>query len=224
MPALRQLLMIRKKSCLSHPSEPLNTRPPFNPFAGLPDSDRIRLSDDDSSTETSRRKFPMLTPKTSDIESRQDQRASLIRISMGTPPLWTERRISSAGTVEMSCVSPTPTLVERKPSSGERVRLSMVGPSWGHRKMPSADRAYTTKDKRLSMVSPLSIDKPPSPIFAGRIPQLGKFEETGLRHSRVATPEEMMSLGNPAALGYSCTIEGGTPKGTPKTSPKLPPS
>lgn len=218
--------MICKHLYPSQSSEPFcnNTRPPLNPFAKLSDSDRIRLPDDVSSTETSSREFPMLRPKLSDIEYCQHKRASLVRLSMVSPPLWTERKISSAETVEMSRVYPTPTVVERKPSSAEKVRLSMVAPSWGHGKTSSADRAYTKKDKRLSMVSPLSVDRSPSPLFAGKVQQLGKFDETGLRHSKVATPEEIMSLGNPAALGYSCKIEGGTPKGTPKTSPKLPPS
>ena len=105
--------------------------------------------------------------------------------------------------------------VERKPSSAEKVRLSMVAPSWGHRKTSSADKANPPSNKRLSMVSPLSVDRPSSPFSAGRMQQLGRFEETGLRHSKVATPDEMMTLGNPAAIGYSCRIEGGTPKLTP---------
>ncbi|KAF6222702.1 hypothetical protein HO133_000749 [Letharia lupina] len=222
LPALPQLLNIRKQPYPSRSSEGFcnhhhhNTRPPLNAFAMISDSDRIRLPNDVSSTETSsREELSTLTPKMSDIESYRDTRASLISLSMVSPPLWTDRKISSAETVEMSRVSPTPTFVERKPSSREKLRLSMVAPSWGHKKTSSADKAYSPNNRRLSMVSPLSLDRPPSPFSAARVQQLGKFEETGLRHSRVATPEEMVSLGNQAACGYSCTIEGGTPKGTP---------
>ncbi|KAL9075296.1 MAG: hypothetical protein Q9161_001673 [Pseudevernia consocians] len=181
----------------------------------LSDSDRIRLPNDKSSTETSSVELSTLKPKMSDMENYHDTRASLIRLSTVSPPLWTERKISSAEKVEMSRVSPTPTFVERKPSSAEKVRLSMVAPSWGHRKTSSADQANPPSNKRLSMVSPLSVDRPSSPFSAGRMQQLGRFEETGLRHSKVATPDEMMTLGNPAAIGYSCRIEGGTPKLTP---------
>lgn len=226
MPALRQYLLIRKQPYRSHPSETLYnhyhqiTRPSLHPFAKLSDSDRIRLSDHDPFTETSSHEFLTLTPKLTDIERYDDTRATLIRLSTVSPPLWTDRKISSASKVEMRRVFPTPAFVQRKPPLAGKVRLSMMAPSWGHRRTSSADKAYTPDNKRPSMVSPLSVDRPPPPFFAARVQQLGKFEETGLRHSRVATPEEMMTLGNPAAIGYSCKIEGGRPKGTPKTSPK----
>lgn len=231
MPALRQLFTSRRRSYPHRSSEALcnhhhnNTRPPPNLFAELSDSDRIRLPNHDSSAETSSREFPKLMPSMSDVESCRDTRSSLIRLSMVSPPPWTDRKISSAGKLEMSRTSPPPTFMGHNPSPADGLTLSMVVPfSGGHRKTSSADKAYTTNNRRMSMVSPLSVDRPSSPLFAGRAQQLGKFDETGLRHSRMATPEEMMSFGNPAAMGYSCTIEGGTPKGTPKTSPKLPPS
>lgn len=229
MPALRQLLTIRKQSHPSYSSENLynyhhsNTRPPLNDFVRLSDSDRIRLPVDNYTSETSIHGFSSPVPKTGDVESRHDPRTSLIRLNTVSPPLWAERKISAAETVEMTRVSATPTFVERKPSSAASLGLNMAAPSWGHRKSSSADKAYAPNSKRQSMISPLSIDRPPSPFFAGRAQQLGRFEETGLRCSRVATPEEMLSFGNPAALGYSCTIEGGTPKGTPKTSPRTSP-
>ena len=231
MPALRQLLLTRKKSHPSRTSEPLckhhknAIRPPLHPFAKFSDSDLVRLSDDDFPTEISScKEFPTPTPRMTDIEGCHNTRASLIRLSMVPPPLWTKRKKTSVEKVEMSPVSPTPTLVEREPlaSSAEQVRPSTGAPSWGHGKISSADRAYTLNDRRLGMVAPLSIDRPPSPLVAGRVQPLGKFEETGLRHSRVATLEEMMSLENPAAMGSSCRIDGKRRKGTPKTSPKLP--
>ncbi|CAD6584705.1 MAG: hypothetical protein ASARMPRED_001840 [Alectoria sarmentosa] len=231
LPALRQLLLTRKNSRASRTSEPLckhhinTTRPPLHPFAKFSDSDVVRLSDDDFLTEISScKEFPTPTPKKIDIEGCHNTRASLIRLSMVPPPLWIERKKTSVEKVEMSPVSPMATLVERKPSasSAEQVRLSAVAPPWGHGKESSADRAYTLNNRRLGKVSPLSINRPPFPLVAGRVQPLGKFEETGLRHSRVATPEEMMSLGTSAAIGSSCNIEGKRRKGTPKSSPKLP--
>ena len=145
---------------------------------------------------------------------------------MSSQPFWTDRKISLAETVEMSRVSPTPTFVDRRNPVAETLRLSMVTPSWGgghhHSKTISTDELSNKNNKRPSLVSPLSVEKPP-PLFSVRkMQQLGRFEETGLRNSRVATEEEIMTLGNPAAmLGYSCTIEGGTPKTSPK-SPKFP--
>ncbi len=92
----------------------------------------------------------------------------------------------------------------------------MVMPSWGKTTCP--ERVSTIGGKRLSETSPLSVDRP-APLFsAGRMQNLGRFQESGLRHSKVvATPEEMITLGNPAAMGYSCKIEGPAPKGTPKS-------
>ena len=207
MPALRQLLTDRKKQHPSHSSEPLcnhnsDTRTPLNAFPSLAYSNCIRLADDDYPGETSSREYSTPTPKTDDVEKCHDRRVSVIRPGMASLPTWTERKISLAETVEMSRVSPKPTFVERKPSTAETLRLSMMTPSWGSavRKPSSADKPCTTSNKRLSMVSPLSLDKP-APLFsAGRMQQLGRFEETGLRNSRVATPEEIMTLGNPAAM------------------------
>ena len=232
MPALHQFLKTRKQPYLPRSSQSLfehhhntGTRPPPRSFTRLSDSDRIYLPKDDSFTETSSGQSSSQPPKQSDIESCHDSRPSLARLSMTFPLLWAERKISSAETVEMSRVSPTRTLVGRKPSSAEKV--NMVAPSWSHRKTASADKVTKSKNKKsLSIVSPFFLDRaPPSPFSAGRVQQVGKFEETGLRHSRVATPDEIMSLGNPAAMGYSCKIEGGTPppKATPKTTPKLTP-
>lgn len=228
MPALHQFLKNRKQPYPPRSSQALfnnyynnDIRHPPRSFTRLSDSDRIYLPKDDSFTESSSGQSSSLPPKKSDIESCHDSRPSLARLSMIPSPLWAERKISSAETVEMSRVSPNPTIVGRKPSSAEKV--NMVAPSWTHRKTSSADKVTKSKNKKsLSIVSPLSLGSPPSsPFSAGRVQQVGKFEETGLRHSRVATPEEIMSFGNPAAMGYSCTIEGGTPpKATPKTSPK----
>ena len=228
MPALYQFLKTRKQPFPPRSSQSLfehhhniSTRPPPRSFHKLSDSDRIYLPKEDSFTETSSGQSSSPPPKKSDLESCHDSRPSLERLSMTSPPLWAERKISSAETVEMSRVSPNPTIVGRKSSSAEKV--NMIAPSWTHRKTSSADKMTKSKNKKsLSIVSPLSLGSAPSsPFSPGRVQQLGKFEETGLRHSRVATPEEIMSFGNPAAMGYSCKIEGGTPpKTTPKTSPK----
>ncbi len=116
MPALRQLFTMRKQPCSSHSSETPciqhnNTRPPLNPLARLSDSDLFRVPDDNTSTKTSSLELSTLTSGMSDIEKCHDTRVSMIRLSTVSPPLWTERKISSAERVEMSRVSPTPTLV-----------------------------------------------------------------------------------------------------------------
>ena len=219
MPALRQLLTIRKKQHSSSSSEPLynhnrNIHSPLNTFAKLSYNDCMRLPDDDSSPGTS---SGTPTPRTNDLESYQPKRGSLTKPGMASVlPLWTDRKISLAETVEMSRVSPpTPTFLEQgKPSAAGTLRLSMVTPSWHGRKTSSSTNATNNNNKRLSMVSPLSLDRPPAPLFSVQRktqPSLGRFEETGLRNSRIATPEELLTLGNPAAMGYSCTIEGPPP-------------
>ena len=230
MPALRQLLTIRKKQRSSHSSESLsksnnNYRAHLNSLPRLSHNDCIRLPDNNASSENSSQHFSKPTPKMDDIESYHTKRGSLVKSQMVSQPFWTDRKISLAETVEMSRVSPTPTFVDRKPSAAETLRLSMVTPFWGggdhHSKTSSTDKSSNKNNKRLSLVSPLSVDKPP-PLFSVRkMQQLGRFEETGLRNSRVATEEEILTLGNPAAMGYSCKIEGGTPKTSPK-SPKFP--
>ncbi|KAM0802212.1 hypothetical protein BDR22DRAFT_845379 [Usnea florida] len=246
MPALRQLLVMHRQRFSSQSIQPLylhsdnnpanRPRPPLNHFAKLPSSNQIQSTDPNPFTEPNSHEFSTLSPNTPDIE-KCDQingyegaaRASLslTRMSMVSPPLWTDRKISSASRVEISRVCPQPTFVHRKPSSSaEAVRLSMMAPSWGtHRKTSSADKVYQPGHhiRKLSIASPSSVDRPPS-LFAAaaaRTPQtlVGRFEETGLRHSRVATPEEIMTLGNPASLGYSCMIEGGTPKTSPEPTP-----
>ena len=231
MPALRQLLAIRKKQHSIHSSEPLckhnyNARAHLNSLPRLSHNDCIRLPDNNASPENSSHQITKPTPKMDDIESYHTKRGSLVRPGMISQPFWTDRKISLAETVEMSRVSPTATFVDRKPPAAETLRLSMVTPSWGgghhHSKTSSTDKSSNKNNKRLSIVSPLSVEKPP-PLFSVRkMQQLGRFEETGLRNSRVATEEEIMTLGNPAVmLGYSCKIEGGTPKTSPK-SPKFP--
>ena len=246
MPALRQLLVMRRQRFSSQSIQPFyihrdnnptnHPRPPSNHFAKLSGSNQIHLTDPNPLTEPNSHEFSTLSPNTTDIE-KCDQvndhevamRASLnpTRMSMVSPPFWTDRKISSASRVEISRVRPQPTIVHRKPSStAEAVRPSMIPPSWAtHRKTLSADRAYHPSQhmRKLSMVPPLAIDRPSS-LFASaaaKTPQtlVGRFEETGLRYSRVATPEEMMTLGHPASLGYSCTIEGGTPKTSPEPTP-----
>ena len=226
MPALRQLLTIPKKRNPSHLSEGLcnhnnSTHAPHTALARLSYSDLIRLPDEDYSAANSSRNFSAPKPKMSDIENCHDESRSQMRLSMVNPPIWVERKISSAESVEMSRVTPTTTFVERKPSTAETPRLSMVSPSWGHRRQSSAGKISTRSKKRLSLVSPLTTGRPPQ-FFAAKRPrmqQLGRFEETGLRYSRVATPEEILTLGNPAAMGYSCKIEGGTPKTSPTFLP-----
>ena len=228
MPALRQLLAIRKRQHSFHSSEPLyqynsDARTHLNSLPRLSPSDCFRLPDNNASPENSSHQFSKPTPKLDDIESYHTKRGSVVKPGMISQPFWTDRKISLAETVEMSRVSPTPTFVERKPSAAETLRLSMVTPSWGggnhHSKTPSADKSSSKNNKRLSMVSPLSVEKPPALFSVRKMQQLGRFEETGLRNSRVATEEEIMTLGNPAAvLGYSCKIEGGTPKTSPQSS------
>ena len=243
MPALRQLLVMRRQRFSSQSIQPLYIhrdnnptippRPSLNHFTKLSSSNQIHLTDPNPFTEPNSHEFSTLSPSMPDIEkcdqvndNEDATRASLniTRVSMVSPPLWTDRKISSASRIEISRVYPQPTFVHRKPSSSaEAVRLSMMAPSRGtHRKTSSADRA-SRHIRKLSMVPPLSVDRPPS-VFASaasRSPQTlgGRFEETGLRYSRVATPEEMMTLGNPASLGYSCMIEGGTPKALPEPTP-----
>ena len=228
MPALRQVLTIRKKQHSSHSSEPLckhnnNARTHLNRLPRLSHNDCIRLPDNDASLENSSHQISMPTPKTDDIESCHTKGGSLVKPGTISQPFWTDRKISVAETVQMSRVSLTPTFVDRKHPAAETLRLSMVAPSGHHHsKTSSTENPSNRNKKRLSIVSPLSVEKPP-PLFSVRkMQQLGRFEETGLRNSRVATEEEIMTLGNPAAmLGYSCKIEGGTPKTSPK-SPKFP--
>ena len=227
MPALRQLLTIRKQQHSSHSSEPFGKHD--NSTRSLPrpsHNDCIRLPDNYTTRENSSNRFPKPAPGMDDIESYHTKRESLVKPGMISQPFWTDRKISLAETVEMSRVSATSTFIDRNNPVGETPRLSMVTPSCGgghhHSKKTSTDQLSNKNNKRLSLVSPLSVEKPP-PLFSVRkMQQLGRFEETGLRNSRVATEEEIMTLGNPAAmLGYSCTIEGGTPKTSPK-SPKFP--
>ena len=228
MPALRQLLTFRKKQHSSHSSETLSkydhsSRVHLNRLPRLSHNDCIRIPDNHASPENSSHQFSKPMAKMDDIESYQTKRGSLVTPGMISQPFWSDRKISVAETVEMSRVAPTPTFVDRKPSAAETLRLSMVTPSWGgdhHHKTSSTDNQSSSKNnKRLSLVSPLSVEKPPPLFSVGKMQQLGRFKETGLRNSRVATEEEIMTLGNPAAmLGYSCKIEGGTPKTSPKSS------
>ena len=246
MPALRQLLVMRRQRSSTQSIQPLNnhrdnnptnrTRPPLDHFAKLSSSNQTHPTDSNPFTEPDSHEFSTLSSNTPDIE-KCDQindyedvtRASLslTRMSTVSPPLWTDRKISSASRIEISRVCPQPTFVHRKPSSSaEAVRLSMVAPPWvTHRKTSSADKVNHPSHhiRKLSMASPSLNDRPQSTFasLATRPPQTlgGRFEETGLRYSRVATPEEMMTLGNPASLGYSCMIEGGTPKTSPEPTP-----
>ena len=231
MPALRQLLTIRKKQHSSHSSESHcrnnnNGRAHLNGLPRLSQDDYTRLPDNKASLENSSYHFSKPTPKMDDIESYHNKRGSPVKPEIVSQSFWTDRKISLAETVEMSRVSATPTFVDRKPPAAETLRLSMVTPSWSggdhDSKTISTEKSSNKNNKRLSIVSPLSVDKPPPLFSVGKMQQLGRFEETGLRNSRVATEEEILTLGNPAAmLGYSCKIEGGTPKTSPK-SPKFP--
>ena len=212
MPALRQLLTIRKQQHSSHSSEPRSIhendiRAHLNSWPRPSHNDCIRIPDNNGSPENSSNHFSQPTPRMEDIESCYTKRGTLVRPGMISQPFWTDRKISVAETVEMSRVSATPTSVHRKISAAETLRLSMVTPCWGeghhHSKTSSTDNLSNKNNKRLSLVSPLSVEKPP-PLFSVRkMQRLGRFEETGLRNSRVATEEEIMTLGNPAALvGY----------------------
>ena len=268
LPALRQLLTIRKKQNSSHGSEPLcnrnsSTRPPLDSFSRLSDNHGFRLpnhieddddDDEDSSVETSCRRPTPQKMRSCDNEkqSRHDgtmissnKRTSDIRVSIASQPLWADRKVSSAETVEMSRVSPSTTFVQRKPSTGTiRPSTELSSPSspplplppssWGgHRKSSSTDSHYykntttnpsTTPTRRSIASPPLSPLRRPSSLSSS-LPstpnmqmqqqqqqqqqqhrQLSRFRE---RLSRGAMPEELLTLANPAAVGYSCEIHGG---------------